>query len=193
MVRSCLVIAAVVAFTLPGLCLAQEGEDDMAIAVAPGKAQRVVIVNQPKTYTVQGEVSVNGPIRQGKMVILRDVLVSPVSKADTTRLVHAGTISTDGFVSMVVGVAGQTRGQAVKAGEVGALLLPDDELMLRALDEAGQLLFAAEVTASTGGGTPPYFASSQSRATVAFPRYRVLLYNTSDKSVTVNVYAYLAN
>jgi hypothetical protein len=28
---------------------------------------------------------------------------------------------------------------------------------------------------------------------VAFPRYRVFLYNTTDKTVTVNLYAYLTN
>ncbi len=191
MVKPCVLALLIAALATPSL--AQETEEEAAIPVAPGKAQRVVIVNQPKTYTVQGEVSVAGPIRQGSMVTLRDVLVPPVGKGDTTRLVNAGTISTDGFVSMVVGVAGQIKDQMVRAGEVGAFLVPDDELTLRALEEHGQLLFAVEVKASTGGGTPPYFASSQARATVAFPRYRVLLFNTSDKTAAVNVYAYLSN
>ena len=29
--------------------------------------------------------------------------------------------------------------------------------------------------------------------TVAFPSYRVMLYNTTDKTVTTNLYAYLTN
>ncbi|HPW54209.1 MAG: hypothetical protein KA072_00545 [Thermoanaerobaculaceae bacterium] len=185
-------VVALVLATLAASTLAQEMEEE-TFPIAPGKVQRVVIVNQPRTYTVQGEVSVAGPIRQGSMVALRDVLVPPVGKGDTTRLVNAGTISTDGFVSMVVGVAGQIKDQMVKAGEVGAFLVPDDELTQRALEEHGQLLFAIEVKASTGSGTAPYFASSQARATVAFPRYRVLLFNTSDKTAAVNVYAYLSS
>lgn len=191
MVKACSLAIALVALAVP--LAAQEVEDQDIYPISPNKTQRVWVVNPPKTYTVQGEVSVTGPIRQGSMVTLRDVLVPPVGKADTTRFITAGTISADGFVSMVVGVAGQIKDQMVKAGEVGAFLVPEDELVQRALDENGQLLFPVEVKASTGGGMPPYFASTQSRATVAFPRYRVLLYNTSDKSATVTVYVYLSN
>lgn len=191
MVKACSVAIALVALALP--LAAQEGEDQDISSISPNKTQRVWVVNPPKTYTVQGKVSVNGPIPQGSMVVLRDVLVPPVGPKETTRLISAGTLTTDGFTTLVVGVAGQIKDQMVKAGEVGAFLLPDDELVQRALDENGQLLFPVEVKASTGGGMPPYFSSTQSRAVVAFPRYRVLLYNTSDKTATVTVYAYLSN
>ena len=39
----------------------------------------------------------------------------------------------------------------------------------------------------------PYFASSQPRFTVAFQAYQVYLYNTTDKTVTVDLYAYLTD
>ncbi|HNX49347.1 MAG TPA: hypothetical protein PLS53_01430 [Thermoanaerobaculaceae bacterium] len=186
-------VIALAALGLAGVSTAQEVETESLIPISSTKAQRVVIVNQPRAYTVQGKVSVDGPISQGSMVVLRDVLVPPVGPRETTRLVNAGSISTDGFTAMVVGVAGQIKDQTVRAGDVGAFLVPDDELVLRALDENGQLLFPVEVKASTGGGMPPYFASTQSRAAVGFPRYRVLLYNTSDKTATVTVFAYLSN
>ena len=39
----------------------------------------------------------------------------------------------------------------------------------------------------------PYFASTANRVLIGFPRYRTYFYNTSDKTVTVNLYAYLTN
>ena len=53
--------------------------------------------------------------------------------------------------------------------------------------------FTAEVAAPGVSVAAPYFASNQNRAPVAFPRYRAYFYNSSDKTVTVNLYAYLTN
>ncbi len=53
------------------------------------------------------------------------------------------------------------------------------------------ILFPLEVTAPGVSIDTPYFASSQPRYTVGFQAYRVLLYNTTDKTVTVNLFAYL--
>ena len=55
------------------------------------------------------------------------------------------------------------------------------------------LPFALEATATGVTGDTPYFASAQPRYSVAFPRYKILLYNTTDKTVTLDVYAYLTN
>lgn len=172
---------------------AQEVEDQDSYPISPSKTQRVWVVNPTKTCSVQGKVSVDGPISQGSMVVLRDILAPPVGPKDTTCLISAGTLTTDGFTTMVVGVAGQIMDQMVKAGDVGAFLVPDDEPVQRALDENGQLLVPAEVKASTGDGMSPYFSSTQSRVTVAIPRYRVMLYNTSDTSATVTVDPSLSN
>jgi hypothetical protein len=73
---------------------------------------------------------------------------------------------------------------------VGAILVPEEEPIQKVLEERGQVQFPLEVKA-----TPPlralYFTSTPTRATVAFPRYRVLLYNATDKTVKVNLFAYL--
>jgi hypothetical protein len=53
--------------------------------------------------------------------------------------------------------------------------------------------FSTEINAPGVSGAAPYFASNNSRAPIAFPRYRTYFYNTSDKTVTVNLYAYLTN
>ena len=46
-------VVALVLATLAASTLAQEMEEE-TFPIAPGKVQRVVIVNQPRTYTVQG-------------------------------------------------------------------------------------------------------------------------------------------
>lgn len=180
--------------------LAQAGDGQVP---AGHKAQPVYVVNHPDTVRVQGEVrlagpiegevSIRGPIPQGKAVVLGEVEVPPVQKTDTTRLVRAGTVATEGFAAMVVSFAGMQRSAPTRAGEVGVILLPAEELPTRAFEEHGQLLFAVETTAPSSPGSPPYFASQPLRATVAFPRYRVLLYNASDRTVAVTVYVYLTS
>lgn len=169
----------------------------------PSKAQPVYVVNQPQTLTVQGEVrlaapiegevSIRGPIPQGKAVVLGEVEVPPVQKTDVTRWVAAGTVNTEGFAAMVVSLAGMQRSAPTKAGEVGVVLLPVEDLPIRAFHEQGELLFAVESHVLSSPGSPPYFGSQPLRATVAFPRYRVLLYNGSDRTVTATVYVYLTN
>ena len=64
---------------------------------------------------------------------------------------------------------------------------------MKVYEEKGQTPFAFELTVSGVSGASPYFASSGNRFSVGFPRYRTYFYNTSDKTVTVNLYAYLTN
>lgn len=48
-----------------------------------------------------------------------------------------------------------------------------------------------EITAEASGFSR--FASRPERFTIAFPHYRVLLYNTTDRTVSVNFFDYLVN
>jgi hypothetical protein len=155
--------------------------------------QQVLVTNFPDLQKVEGEVSVRGPIRQAAQVVLKDVIVPPVGPKDTQRLIMAGTIATDGFSQIVLSLAGQIKGEVVRPGTVGAILLPEEDAIVRAFDEKGEMQFPLEVTASSVPGGSPYFASNQPRFLVGFPRYRVLFYNTSAKTVSVNLYAYLTS
>ena len=156
-------------------------------------ALKVVVLNFPTIWRVEGEVAVKSPISHATMVALRDVQVSPVARKDTTRLVAAGTVTAAGFSSAVLSLTGQIKGEVAKPGTIGALLVPDEEPVLRALDEQGQLLLTMEVVADSVSGRMPYFASDQPRFPVAFERYRVYLYNTTDKTAEVSLFAYLTN
>jgi hypothetical protein len=109
-----------------------------------------------------------------------------------TRLIDGGTLSTDGFGSVVLSLAGGFKGRLLQAGPVGAILVPDTAAIARVLEEKGQLQFPLEVRATTTTSTP-YFSSDQPRHLVAFPRYRVWFYNDTATTVTVSLYAYLTH
>ena len=93
--------------------------------------QSVFITNLPKTWTVTGRVEVEGPISHTRYRPLREVVVPPVSPKDTIRLVQGGTIDTDGFTAMVLGISGQIKGEVYRPGTVGVFLLPDEDVVVR--------------------------------------------------------------
>lgn len=157
------------------------------------ETQRVIVTNFPKVFNVAGKVDVEGPVSHARFVVLREVVVPPVNPKDTIRMVQGGTVTSDGFTSMVLGLQGQIKGEVYRAGSVGAFLLPDDDAIVRAFEEKGLMQFTTEINAAGVSAASPYFASGASRAQVGFPRYRAYFYNTSDKTVTVNLYAYLTN
>lgn len=161
--------------------------------IAAQSLQEVFVVNFPEVQPVRGSVTVDGAVRLSELVAIEDVVVPPVRREDTTRLIEAGTFKTDGFPNVVLSLHGQTKGDIVRAGDVGAILIPEHEKIQQAFQERGQMHFALEVAARSVGGDRAYFASSQPRYQIGFSSYRVLLYNTTDKTVTVDLFAYLTN
>jgi len=174
--------AAAVLFVLSpaGIALSQE-------------VQSVMVTNFPKVFHVDGSVGIDGPVCHSKFVALREVVVPPVSPKDSIRMVQGGVVSSDGFTAMVLGLQGQIKGDVYRPGTVGVFLLPDEEAIVHAFEEKGVMPFATELNATGVSAASPYFSSSTNRAQIAFPRYRTYFYNTSDKTVTVNLYAYLTN
>ena len=160
------------------------------LAAGSREVMDVQVLNFPDPQRIKGSVTIEGPIRHGELTRLQDIIVPPVKPTETTRLIPGGTLVADGFTYAVLSLNGLTKGDVVKAGTVGAFLVPEEESIIRTFNEAGQVQFPLEVASGVSGATP-YFASKSERLTVAFPRYRVLLYNTSDKAVTVNLFAYL--
>jgi hypothetical protein len=65
--------------------------------------------------------------------------------------------------------------------------------VLRAFEEEGKTQFPIEIRTSPFVVASPYSASDPQRFLVAFPRYRIWLYNTSDASISTNLFAYLTN
>lgn len=157
------------------------------------EVQDVLVVNFPDPQRVEGIVAVDGPIRSASLTALPDIIVSPVEPTDTTRLISGGTLVTDGYPYVVLSLAAQVKGKVGRAGSIGVILLPEEEPILRAFDEDGQLMFPLQLAVAADPGHSSYLASTPSRIPVAFPRYRVFLYNTSDKTMSATLYAYLTS
>lgn len=157
------------------------------------ETQRVIVTNFPELQQVAGTVSVEGPVRHSTLQRVKEILVPPVEPEETGRLIDGGVVTVDGFTSAVLSLNGQTKGKILRPGTVGAILIPDEESVIRAFEEEGQAQFPLKVSASVTSGATRSFASDPVRLTVGFPRYHVRLYNTTDKTVTVNLFAYLTN
>lgn len=176
--------ALLVAVALAALLLAPTGR-----AVAQ-RLQQVIVTNFPEIQTIEGVVSVDGPVHLSSMVSFEGIVVPPVQPTDTTRLVDAGVVVTGGFPEMVLSLHGVVRGSVQKPGAVGAILIPEQETIQEAFHQHGMMHFALETIAGGVSSKTPYFASNQPRYTVAFGRYRMFLYDTTDKTVTANLFVY---
>ena len=176
------VVAACIAVAVPAQAPRDAGE------IVP-----VTVTNFPPTFKVEGSVSVRGPIQDTSLQSLGDVIVPPVRREDTNHYVEAGTVTTDGFSYAVVSLLGELKGQPQRPGDIGVILVPEEERVQRAFAEKGQLLLAEEAKATPALGGSPYFAAKPVRFAVAYPNYRVYVYNACDKSASVTVHIYLTD
>ena len=72
--------------------------------------QHVFVTNFPSVFKVDGQVDLKGPIKTAKLASIPDIIVSPVSPKDTLRMIQGGTITMEGFGSVVLSLTGQTKG-----------------------------------------------------------------------------------
>jgi hypothetical protein len=156
------------------------------------KIEQVFVTNFPDLWQVHGRVGIEGPVHLARSVALDEVLVTPVAPTRTTRLVEGGVIEVEGYAQIALSLAIEPKGELGRAGRIGAFLLPVEEVVDRAFREEGALLFPLEVAVEVQPGRP-YVGSRQPSQPVAFGRYRVLYYNTTDKSAAVTLFAYLNN
>jgi hypothetical protein len=164
------------------------------LSAAPATARDdVFVVNFPRVQEVSGSVTLSGPTPQGALVRFGEVVVAPVPREETTALVRGGVLESDGFVSVVLSLTGQVRADTYRPGQIGAVLIPAEEPMQIAFQEAGQLLFPLEVQASASPAGGLYFSTEPHAQPLAFPRYRIYFFNTTDRPATVTLFAYLTN
>jgi hypothetical protein len=170
----------------------------LGLSVGPCAAQGsevtpVVVTNFPEVQRIDGAVSIDGPLVNGSLQRVDEVVVSPVDRRAATRMDAQGGVSTDGFTSLMISLVGEVQGSVDREGTLGVVLVPDDPVVSRALRQDGAVLFPLEVTVEIPLGTPGWINAESKRFQIAFPGYRVYLYNTSDKSVATTVYVYLTN
>jgi hypothetical protein len=153
---------------------------------------RTFVVNLKDPHPVEGTVEVGAPIPHSVTQDLAEAVVAPARQEESSLWTEAGILDTAGFTSLVLSFHGQFRGNPSAPGAVGLVLVPDEENILRALAEGEvHLSLSTEVERVPDGRL--YFSGSRAGLAVAFPRYRVFLYNTTDRSAAVNVFAYLTH
>jgi hypothetical protein len=180
------VVAAVVVTCIAVAVPAQAPRD-------AGEVVPVTVTNFPTTVKVEGAVAIRGPIQDTSLATLGEVVVPPVKREDTNHYVDAGSVTTDGYSYAVVSIIGELKGQLQRPGDIGAIIVPEEEHVDRALAERGQLLLAEEVKVTPSSGASPYFAAKPLRFPIAFPNYKVYLYNAGDKAAGVTVHVYLTD
>ncbi len=155
--------------------------------------QDVNDTNFPDVQKVEGDVTVKGPLSHARLVRKESIIVPPSRRGDPTQMVQAGTVTTDGFTHVVMSLQGEVSSTGYLPGLVGAVLVPDEEPVIRALNQAGRIEFPVEVAAQLVPGSGGYFDAKQASEPVGFSRYRVYLYNSSDRGVQASLYVYMTN
>jgi hypothetical protein len=123
-------------------------------------------------------------------VSLERNLVAPVKRGDANRLVEAGTIETDGFSELIFSLGGEFKEAIPESGTVGAVLIPDIDAFIYLLRSEGEFVFPLEAKVEIRNLSSGIFVSEQQRARVAFPRYRVYLYNETTSGAMVSLFVY---
>lgn len=150
----------------------------------------VHVQNFPELQQIKGSVSIEGTTKS----IAKEGLVVPTSqRAEMTEMVYAGTIETEGFTSLLISLQGEMRSEVFSSGTIGVLLVPAEGSILRVLRDAKRVQFPIECKAQTKSGDSIYFESEQVQQRIAFSRYKMYLYNTTNRSADANVYLYLSN
>ncbi len=153
----------------------------------------VVVNNFPEVQTVDGAVAIPEPIPHSTMFRQLEVVVPSIPRSETTNLIEADELlSSDGFTHVVLSLQGTVKGTLGRAGQVGAVLLPAEEAFDRAFNDEGAMQLPLEVFAVLSRREVVTF-SAQERLPIGFPSYKIYFYNSTDKAVEVNLYAYLTH
>ena len=124
------------------------------------------------------------------MVGVSGIHVPPVKRSEIGNMVDAGTIDAEGYTHLTLNLAGELKGSANQQGVVAAVLIPDIEPFETAYKTLGLLPASLDLKVSVAANGGLYFMAKQETLEVGFPRYRVLLYNTTGSGATVAFFAY---
>jgi hypothetical protein len=177
------ILLAAIALTLAALA----GSDRPVVADSP---EAVTVTNFPEVQKISGRVVVSEPIPQTRFET-KKALVSPAPLSDTNHLTDAGTIDVSGFTHVTLSLSGILQGSA-QGGAVGVVLFPDHPEVSNGLRTYGVLQFGLRAEAAVNPSQAGLFSSEPATFRLGFPRYRVLLYNATQKAAEATVYTYLS-
>ncbi len=127
---------------------------------------------------------------EAALVAFETVTVPPVGRGETNELIDAGILDVEGYREVVLSIGGELKKGSALGGSIGAILIPEKASFEVGRRQERHYPFAMEVTAKIEPKAAPIFVGEQAVARVAFPRYRVLLYNSTDRTATVSLFAY---
>jgi hypothetical protein len=153
---------------------------------------RAFVVNLKDPHPIEGTVSVEVPIPHSVTRSLTEIVAAPADRDEPALWTEAGILDTEGFTSVVLSFHGQFRGNPSGIGAIGLVLVPEEEDVLRSLGE-GEVHLSLDASVEPVPDGRIYFSGSRAGLSIAFPRYRVFLYNTTDRSAAVNIFAYLTH
>ena len=153
----------------------------------------VHVENLPETQQIRGSVSIDGPVSHVQFMKKEAIVVPPSRRAEPSEMAHAGSIESNGFTTITLSLQGEVKGGSAGAGTVGVLLIPDEEPIVRAFRESRRLQFAIECVSNLKSGDSIFFNADQVNQRLTFPRYKVFLYNTTNKTVESNLFMTFTN
>jgi hypothetical protein len=136
-------------------------------------------------------VAQSGPLAAyGALVSFETVTVPPVGRGETNELIDAGILDVEGYRDVVLSIGGELKKGSVGGGSIGAILMPEKASFEFVRRNERLYPFPMEVAVKIQPNAPPVFVGEQVVARVAFPRYRVLFYNSTGRTATVSLFAY---
>jgi hypothetical protein len=124
------------------------------------------------------------------MVGVRGLVVPPVARTDIANMVDTGIIDAEGYTHVTLNLAGELKSAAARDGAIVAVLIPVQPPFDFAFETLGLLPAALEVSAPASAHGGLYVMAKQATLEVGFPKYRVLLYNTTGAGASVALFAY---
>jgi len=129
--------------------------------------------------------------RESWFVALDRQIVPPTPRSAGTQLFDAGAIDTDGFRDMVISFGGEFQEGLPSSGRVGAILIPDHAITEKLLRTEGVFVFPTEIEYRMDDTIQgQIFMSKSVQTKIAFPRYRVYLYNETTSGASMSVFVY---
>jgi len=124
------------------------------------------------------------------LVSFETITVPPVGRGEPNELIDAGILDVEGYREVVLSIGGELQKASVPGGSIGAILMPDRASFEFVRRHERLYPFPMEVAVDIAPNAPLVFLGEQVTARVAFPRYRVLLYNSTDRTAKVSLFAY---
>jgi hypothetical protein len=162
-----------------------------SVPASADDVERVMITNFPSVQIVDGTMAIGSPIPSTHLLEVSTV-VSPADPRDLHEYTDAGVVDLSGFSEAVLSLGGEIKGTSSGESLVGVVLIPDESRVEDAFLNHQEILFPLTVEAEVGRLSGGIFGSPQEAVRLAFPRYRVFLYNSGRSSVSATLYIYLS-